>query len=243
MEKISVIIPTYNRFEFLLDTIKSIKEQTYENLEIIVVNDGSTQKEYYDYNWEKKNVKFINLEKNTKEIFDYASPGYVRNIGISHSTGDYIAFCDDDDIWFHKKLELQLEGMKKNNCKLSSTNSYIGNGKYNKKNKYKTSLDDFHFNIIKERYLKKNKYNFYFKNDKYPKIWDFNFLKIHNCIICSSVLIERKILNNINCFNNMKPPGEDYDCWLRALEITDCYFLNLPLVYYNNKHGNGRLWK
>ena len=53
MEKVSVIIPTFNRFKYLLNTIKSVREQTYKNLEIIVVNDCSTQKEYYEYNWEK----------------------------------------------------------------------------------------------------------------------------------------------------------------------------------------------
>jgi glycosyltransferase involved in cell wall biosynthesis len=46
MDKISIIIPTYNRFNYLLNTIKSIKKQTYSNIEIIVVNDKSTQKEY-----------------------------------------------------------------------------------------------------------------------------------------------------------------------------------------------------
>ena len=50
MDLVSVIIPTYNRFEFLHNTIKSIIEQTYKNIEIIVVNDCSSKKEYYEYN-------------------------------------------------------------------------------------------------------------------------------------------------------------------------------------------------
>ena len=49
MEKVSVIIPTFNRFKYLLNTIESVKKQTYNNLEIIVVNDKSIQKEYYNY--------------------------------------------------------------------------------------------------------------------------------------------------------------------------------------------------
>ena len=51
MDIVSVIIPTFNRFKYLLNTIKSVKEQTYNNIEIIVVNDCSTEKEYYEYNW------------------------------------------------------------------------------------------------------------------------------------------------------------------------------------------------
>ena len=51
----------------MLNTIKSCKEQTYKNIEIIVVNDRSTQEEYYNYSWE--GVTIIHLEKNTKEVF------------------------------------------------------------------------------------------------------------------------------------------------------------------------------
>ena len=51
MDKVSVIIPTFNRFKYVLNTIKSIQEQTYKNIEIILVNDCSTQKEYYEYNF------------------------------------------------------------------------------------------------------------------------------------------------------------------------------------------------
>ena len=59
MDKVSVIIPTYNRFKYLLNTIESVKKQTYTNLEIIVINDKSTQKEYYEYDWNSNNIKII----------------------------------------------------------------------------------------------------------------------------------------------------------------------------------------
>ena len=67
MDKVSVIIPTFNRFRYLLNTIKSVKEQTYKNIEIIVINDKSTQKEYYDYDWEKKGIIIIHLQENSKK--------------------------------------------------------------------------------------------------------------------------------------------------------------------------------
>lgn len=126
---VSVIIPTYNRFKYLLNTIKSIKEQTYTNIEIIVVNDCSTEKEYYDYNWDN-NVKIIHLDKNSKTLMGYACAGYVRNKGIEKSSGKYIAFCDDDDIWFPNKIEYQIHAIKKTGCKMSSTDGLIGKGVY-----------------------------------------------------------------------------------------------------------------
>ena len=71
MEKVSVIIPTFNRFKNLLNTIKSVKEQTYSNIEIIIINDNSTQTEYYEYNWDITGVIMIHLAENTKKIFGF----------------------------------------------------------------------------------------------------------------------------------------------------------------------------
>ena len=130
MEKVSVIIGTFNRFKYLLNTIESVKKQTYSNLEIIVINDRSTQEEYYNYNWDTNNITIIHLEQNSKQIFGYPCVGYVRNKGIERSTGKYIAFCDDDDIWFPKKIELQLNAMEKSGCKMSSTDGLYGKGIY-----------------------------------------------------------------------------------------------------------------
>ena len=62
MEKVSVIIPTYNRFKFLLRTIDSIKKQTYKNIEIIIVNDRSTEKEYYEHKFDS-DIIIINNKK------------------------------------------------------------------------------------------------------------------------------------------------------------------------------------
>lgn len=110
MDLVSVVIPTYNRFNYLLNTIESVKKQTYSNIEIIVVNDCSTQKEYYEYDW--KNIIIVHLQQNSKQLFGYACAGYVRNQGIKLAKGKYIAFCDDDDIWFPNKIELQIKSMQ-----------------------------------------------------------------------------------------------------------------------------------
>jgi teichuronic acid biosynthesis glycosyltransferase TuaG len=117
MDLVSVIIPTFNRFKYLLNTIKSVKKQTYSNIEIIVINDCSTEKDYYDYDWNGNNIKIIQLEKNSKKIFGYGCVGFVRNKGIEIASGKYIAFCDDDDIWFPNKIELQIKEISKTNWK------------------------------------------------------------------------------------------------------------------------------
>lgn len=237
MVEISVVIPTYNRFKYLLNTIKSVKEQTYTNTEIIVVNDCSSQKEYYEYDWKKNGIIIVHLEQNTKTLFGFGCAGYVRNMGIRVSKGKYIAFCDDDDIWFPNKLELQINALKNTGCKMSSTDGFIGHGVYNEDEIYKKYNAERHYATLLSIY-KRNGSDIL--DNGFPDIWDLKFLRIHNCIICSSVMIEKEILSKINNFKHMKPPGEDYDCWLRALEHTNSVYVKEPCFYYDSGHGDGR---
>ena len=235
MEFVSVIVPTFNRFKLLLNTIESIKSQTYSNIEIIVVNDCSTEKEYYDYNWDGINI--IHLDKRSKDIFGFACAGYVRNKGIEKSKGKYIAFCDDDDIWFPSKIELQLNAMKTTRCKMSSTDGLYGNGVYDSNKSYKKYNAEHYFSTLKNIYKNKNSN---MMDNGFPKIWTKQFLNIHNCIICSSVLIEREILDridNMKCINNGE---EDYDCWLKALQHTNSVYVEDVCFYYDGGHGYGQ---
>jgi glycosyltransferase involved in cell wall biosynthesis len=232
---VSIIVPTFNRFNFLLNTIKSIKSQTYSNIEIIVVNDCSTQKEYYEYNWDGINI--IHLDKRSKDIFGFGCAGYVRNKGIEKSKGKYIAFCDDDDIWFPSKIELQLNAMKTTRCKMSSTDGLYGNGVYDSNKTYKKYNAEHYFSTLKNIYKNKNSN---LLDNGFPKIWTKQYLTIHNCIICSSVLIERDILDridNMKCINNGE---EDYDCWLRALQHTNSVYVEDVCFYYDGGHGYGQ---
>jgi glycosyltransferase involved in cell wall biosynthesis len=233
MEKVSIIIPTYNRFKFLLNAIQSVREQTYTNIEIIVINDCSTEKEYYEYDF-GKDIKIIHLDKNSKVILGNSSAGHVRNFGINVATGDYIAFLDDDDQWFPKKLELQLMKMKETGCKMSCTAGFFGHGVYDKNKTYKTITSDTDFNVMRYIYSLRD----YDIDDGYPEIWNLDFLNIHNCCITSSVIVTKDLVKKVGF---MKPIrfGEDYDYWLRVLEHTDCVYVKDVCFYYDLKHGDG----
>ena len=96
--KISVVIPTFNRAEFILKTINSILEQTIKVDEIIVVDDGSTD-----------NTKQVLKNFNIKYIYqENKGVSSARNRGIKESKNSWIAFCDSDDIWHKDKLEKQI---------------------------------------------------------------------------------------------------------------------------------------
>tara|TARA_B110000977_G_C10957969_1_gene447392 strand:+ start:80 stop:871 length:792 start_codon:yes stop_codon:yes gene_type:complete len=261
MEQVSVIIPSFNRFKYLINTILSVKQQTYKKIEIIVVNDCSTQKEYYNYNWRENGITIIHLKENSKIKFGYACGGYVRNKGIEISKGKYIAFCDDDDIWFPEKIKRQLKAMKETKCKMSSTEGLIGEAMYDENIKYKMYNSEHYFqtlyNIYENHSLSLSKINRILKKlpiikkmvnikssnilkNGFPEIWTLEFIKIHNCIITSSVMIEKSILNKIGNFKNIRNAQEDYDCWLRALEHTNCVYIKDICFYYDNKHGDGQ---
>lgn len=250
-ELISVIIPSYNRFKFLLRAIQSIRSQTYKNIEIIVVNDGSDKEreKYHSYDWEKNGIKIIHLETNSKEIFGYPCVGYVRNFGIldkisnsansaNAKSAKYCAFLDDDDQFiFPQKLELQIAAMKRTGCKMSSTEALFGYGEYDSNKTYSKYNAEAHIDILKNVYKDTT-----YLDDGFPEIWTKDFLKIHNCVICSSVVIDRSLLNNINNMRHISIAAlipEDYDCWLRATEYTDCVYIKEPCVYYDGDHGYG----
>jgi len=235
MDKVSVIIPSFNRFKYLLNAIESIKTQTYQNLEIIVINDKSTQEEYYSYDWEKNDIIIIHLEESSRHTFGYPCVGFVRNQGIEKSTGNYIAFCDDDDVWFPKKIALQLDAMKRSNCKMSATDGLYGRGVYNPNKIYKRYNAQHYLKTLKRIYTRAGSDML---DNGFPEIWTLDFLKIHNCIINSSVIVEKDILIKAGMVPFIRR-AQDYRCWLNVLKYTDCVYLEDSCVYYDAKHGNG----
>lgn len=104
---ISIVIPTYNRATTILEAVRSVLTQTYQDIEVIIVDDGSTDKtKDIVEDIEDKRVKYIRLADN-------AGACKARNIGIDAAKGDYIAFQDSDDIWQPNKLERQMAFMYK----------------------------------------------------------------------------------------------------------------------------------
>lgn len=101
--KISVVIPFYERVDWLIEAIESVLIQTYRNYEIIVINDGSSE----------NMASFVELygDKINYIYKENGGPGAARNKGIELAKGEYIAFLDSDDIWCNTKLERQIEFM------------------------------------------------------------------------------------------------------------------------------------
>jgi glycosyltransferase involved in cell wall biosynthesis len=105
MPTISIIIPAYNAERTILETIASVQQQTFSDFEIIVINDGSND----------LTLEILNSVKDPRlKIFSYSNAGLpvARNRGISHATGEFMAFLDADDLWTEDKLQLQLAALQ-----------------------------------------------------------------------------------------------------------------------------------
>jgi len=231
--KISVIIPSFNRFSFLLDSIESVRLQNYPDLEIIIINDGSTEENYYSYKFEK-DIHIVHLKENQKSIHGFG-PGSIRNFGTNIATGTYLAFLDDDDIWLENKLIKQIDSMISNNFLLSSTEGYYGEGKYDLKKSYELYNREKYIEDYKHLYRETD----FIKKNRLPKIWNSDFTNIWNCFITSSVVVERKLFQNLGSFRNL-PRWADYDCWKGLQQLTDSLYIDEPLFYFNGLHGHGR---
>ena len=122
MEKplISVVVPVYNVEKYLEQCVNSIINQTYDNLEIILVNDGSKDKSpYLCDELAKKDSRISVIHK------ENGGPAETRNVGTEKASGEYIAFVDSDD-WIHPKyIEILYNNLKENNAEISICNSIL----------------------------------------------------------------------------------------------------------------------
>ena len=114
---ISIVTPVYNAERFLVDTIKTVQDQTYQNWEWLLVNDGSSD----------SSVRIIKkAQKTDKRIKLIAMPqnggaAKARNVGTEAAMGSFLAFLDADDLWVANKLEKQIDFMVRNSCDFSFT--------------------------------------------------------------------------------------------------------------------------
>jgi len=204
MAEVSVIVTTFNRKEFLSETINSILNQTFADFELIVVDNFSN----YDF---VEHVKSFNDSR--IRAYQNQNHGIIavnRNYGIRKAKGEYIAFCDDDDIWVKNKLEIQINKIKKTGCDLVGSNVIY-----------------FRDNIFENGRRSSN-----------HKIINLKDLIKRNQVNTSSVIVRKTNKLIFNEDRNLIAI-EDYALWLDLFIGGMTFeFIKQPLVFYRMGKGN-----
>lgn len=201
---VSVIIPTHDRSELLTNAINSVLSQTYSNLEILIIDDNSSDNTEQIVK-EIKNSKILYFKNNVS----LGSAG-ARNIGIKNSKGEFIAFLDDDDIWYTDKLRKQIECFK---------NEKVG--------LVYSSID-----------LSFNRYKITYPTMPQKKGSIYKDLLIRNYVGGTiSVVVRRTALNDEILFDKSFPAREEYDLWIRISKKWEIDYIKEPLAkaFYRNE--------
>lgn len=237
MPIISVIIPTYNRANVLPRAVDSVLAQTDAEFELIVVDDGSTEK--LDGGERVGSGSFSALQekvpdpfspKGTGTIFknqkwsqspsvrilrqENKGPAAARNLGIKHAEGEWIAFLDSDDEWLPGKLKAQLKFFRENPDYLicQTEEIWVRNGK--------------RVNPMK-------------KHKKYGGRIFEKCLPL--CVVSpSAVMMHRKLFDEVGLFDESLPACEDYDLWLRIAARHPIGLIEKPYIIKYGGHADQR---
>lgn len=204
MIQLSVIVTTYNRPKFLKETLNSILRQTYVDFELIVVDN------YSNYDFFKTISTFNDSRIKAYQNDNHGIIASNRNFGIKKAVGEYVAFCDDDDIWLDNKLELQIDRILTNKVDFISSNALL----------FKDNIE----NIIS------------ITNSKLPLNYNA-FLKV-NHVNTSTVIAKKSALLNFDESSDLVTI-EDYELWLKLYDNSYKFaFISDPLIYYRLSDNN-----
>jgi len=210
VSKVNVVIPTYNRAHLIRKAVQSVLDQSYQDFEIIIVDDASTDNtEEAVRSLKDERIRYIRHEKNK-------GAGAARNTGIRAANGEYIAFQDSDDEWLPEKLEKQMKVFENAPPEVGVVYTGFWRIEKNKKNYIPSSW------IIQ-------------KNGNIHK----ELLK-GNFIGTPATLIKRECFKKVGLFEEYIPAREDWELWIRISKYYEFKYIPEPLMisYYTSGSVN-----
>lgn len=210
---VSAIITTHNRKELLISAIESVLNQTYKNIECIVVDDASDDntQEYIKKYIEEGKVKYIYISKEESKGGNYA-----RNLGVKNAKANYVAFLDDDDEWFCEKIEKQMEQMQR-----EQEVGFVYCGTISEINQDKTKRIPQEIN-----------------NEKYKEGDLSKEVLVHIICTTSTILVKKELLEKIQLFDENLKFWQEYEMCIRLLQITKAKIVRENLVLYRVFEGD-----
>lgn len=212
---VSVVIPAFNAAKFIVETIESVLKQTYQPIEIILVDDGS-----YDSTVSLVEENFGDRVRLVSQ--KNAGPSAARNRGICESSGKYIAFLDADDIWLPKKIEKQVAVMEKHpelGLICGDMIDFDSNGRETKSHFEKNGFDEIFFGD-----------GLYIVN-AFFKLFNKNFIST------PTVILRRSILDMRDLFPLEFRFSEDHIFWL-DLAKKNSFAYQIDVDTFRRKHEN-----
>jgi glycosyltransferase involved in cell wall biosynthesis len=203
--KVTVIIPSYNREKYIRETIDSALAQTYENIEIVVVDDGSTDRSRGILQGYGNRIRLLEHEGRANR-----GQSAAINLAMRSTSGEYVAILDSDDVWTVEKIEKQVDYLERHpEIGIVYGNGYAidENGKilyklippgHREENNPRRMLLECHFNIP------------------------------------SNALVRRSAFDHAGEFDETLRSSQDHDMAIRLLEVTKAAFLDEPMWYYRH---------
>jgi glycosyltransferase involved in cell wall biosynthesis len=206
MPKVSIVIPTYNRAQYLVRAIRSVLDQSFQDFEIVVVDDASTDDTLQTVeSFRDPRIRYLRHDINRKEAGS-------RNTGVQNSQGEYIAFLDDDDAWLPQKLALQADLLDKSSVKVGVV--YCSFLKIDAESGKMLGL---------------------WTAEKRGNVWrslsEKNWIGIP-----STVVVRRECFDTLGLFDEGVEFGLDYDMWVRISTVYEFEFVKEPLVLRRVNH-------
>lgn len=197
---VSVVIPMYNRENTIKRAVQSVLDQTYQNIEVIVIDDASTDRSV-------ETVQSIHDERiKILCLLNNQGANHARNEGIKAAKGEYIAFQDSDDEWFPTKLGVQIDYVLENNLQAVFCPYYLV-GEYSVRQVPSKQIED------------------YMQNRSVREV-----LHERNIIGTPTLLIHRKVIEHVGMFDEKLPRFQDYDLVIRISQKYDIGFVSQVLA-------------
>jgi glycosyltransferase involved in cell wall biosynthesis len=200
--RVGVIVPTHNRHEVLREALAGILGQRDVDIEVVVVDDGSTVPVTEAQVDVVADPRVTVLRNDTP-----GGPSAARNLGARTLTTPWIAFCDDDDLWAPDKLRAQLDAIEATpGARWSCTGSITVDGRRRLQGHHEPPPS----------------------GDVLPDLLRFNVLPAGG----SAILVDHELFDEVGCFDHRMNRAEDWDCWIRLAREAPIAIVRRPLVAY-----------